>query len=561
MKKSLKPVVFAILGLTIAALACSLGGTREPLLGETYQSDEGGFIIQEVIGYTFEDTVGVVNMTAPGGQSDVGPGIMVMGGLVEQAYSNDELLESMRAQSETIEVSKGMKIKVGGVEGLLADLSGEYNGQLVQGKMLVAMPRQKQEFVVLALAPEAGWKELAPIFDALIDSVVFIDAIPMVASSPAIEDQPEPIAPQPENNTPVTAEEPEEIRQWAIYAEASSEYTSSDWSAMRATGAPDVTVCGDDVNAWAASDPDTEEYIILQYAVPVNPTELVIYQSHNPSQVVEIQFIDVTGETWMLWYGDPQEVAYCPHVWTHTIELNEVFYTDTVVIFVDQSAVDWGWVEIDAVELVGVPEQSSQTAQPAGSEEPAEPEQPTEVHSTDTDDLPTNYTGLMAGPIYQGWVNIIIGETIEADLDNIMTIPGRKSTDSWKPRESHKQTYLFDMPWDDMTAFISVTNDGLVYKKSVSTTVHPDDFILSTVNEANYEELKNIYDRDKVIPYAVMANLLESPGFLREQYIREEDGMIVSTYNWYNAAGDRMVGIFYNDRLTGIIGLSLIPAE
>lgn len=71
---------------------------------------------------------------------------------------------------------------------------------------------------------------------------------------------------------------------------------------------------------------DTEEYLVLYYDVPVIPTELVIIQSHNPSQVVEIQFIDTDGETWTLWYGEPERISTCPDEWTHTIELDEVLY-------------------------------------------------------------------------------------------------------------------------------------------------------------------------------------------------------------------------------------------
>lgn len=150
---------------------------------------------------------------------------------------------------------------------------------------------------------------------------------------------------------------------------------------------------------------------------------------------------------------------------------------------------------------------------------------------------------------------------LAAHLDRIMTIEGRKSTDSWKPRESHKQTYLYDMPWAGMTAYISVTTDGWVYKKNVTSNTHPDDMNLTTVNRATYEELKAIYDRDKVIPYSVMANMLESPGFLREQWIGEDDGIVRSTYTWYNANGDRISGIFLDGRLTGVMGLNFIAAE
>ena len=341
------------------------------------------------------------------------------------------------------------------------------------------------------------------------------------------------------------------IRQWAISAEASSEYSSDGWSAMEATGAPDVDTCSDSPRAWASRASNTEEYLVLFYETPVNPTELTIYQTYNPSQVVEILFIDTDGETWVLWYGEPEELSHCPDVWTHSIELDEVFYTDTVVIWVDQSILGLGWAEIDAVELVGYPMDA--TAAPV-QDVPEQPVQPP------VGDVPTNFSGLMADPVYQGWINIQIGETMEADLDRIMTIEGRKSTDTWKPRESHKQTYLYEMPWDGMIGYISVTNEGWVYWINVSPNMHPDDFVLATVNREKYQELKAIYDRDRVIPYTVMANILESPGFLREESIGEENGIVRSIYNWYNAAGDRITGIFMDGMLTGAIALNYIEA-
>ncbi len=172
-----------------------------------------------------------------------------------------------------------------------------------------------------------------------------------------------------------------------------------------------------------------------------------------------------------------------------------------------------------------------------------------------TEDIPTNYSGSMAGPVYQGWLDIIVNETLEADLDKIMTIPGKKSTDSWKPRPDHKQTYLFEMPWKGMTGYISVTTEGVVYKKSVTPKIYPDDFALATVTRATYDELNAIYNRDKVIPYAVMANMLGSPGFLYEQYYRPEDNTMVSLYTWLSGNGERISGFFYNGKLTGMAGL------
>jgi hypothetical protein len=207
---------------------------------------------------------------------------------------------------------------------------------------------------------------------------------------------------------------------------------------------------------------------------------------------------------------------------------------------------DLGWVEIDAVELVGYPKNGTVFT----------PAQDNPVSSGDFGDIPTNYVGKMAGPVYQGYASIVIGETMEADLDRIMTISGRESTESFKPRDDHKQTYLYDMPWEGMTAYISVTTDGWVYKKNVTSSKHPDDYALASVNETNYELLKEIYNRDQVIPYPVMANLLQSPGFIREEMHRTDDGKIKSVYYWYSASGDVISGIFYDGMLTGIAGLS-----
>ncbi len=538
--------------LLMATLACSLGGKKGPKLGETIRSDAGGYELQRVSDYELEEMWGMVMMMPDDAQEEVGPFIFVYGELVEEDKSAQDILNEMQADASQGEFSKPKKTKVGGVEGLLAEFSGEEDGQALKGKVFVAVPYPKQEFYMTALAPEERWKELEPVFNAVLKSLSFFEAEPFDFDDWDWDDEDwdwddedwELDDADEIEATPLPASQV--IRQWAVRAEASSEYSSDDYSAMQATGAPDVDYCEENLLAWAPEWPDTEESLTLYYETPVIPTELVIYQTHNPSQVVEIQFIDTTGEAWLLWYGDPEEVSTCPDEWTHTIDLEETFYTDTVVIWVDQSVLDLGWVEIDAVELVGYPMGSAVVA----------PAQDDSLGERPLSDSPDNYTGLMAGPVYQGYANVIMGETKEADLDRMMTIAGRESTDSWKPRDDHKQTYLYDMPWSGMTAYISVTTDGWVYKKNVNSSAHPDDYALSTVTWDNYEALKAIYDRDKVIPYEVMANLLQSPGFLREEILREDDGTIKSTYYWYNADGEVISGIFIDGKLTGMAGLS-----
>ena len=96
--------------------------------------------------------------------------------------------------------------------------------------------------------------------------------------------------------------------------------------------------------------------------------------------MVEIQFIDTDGETWTLWYGEPERISTCPDEWTHTIELDEVFLYRHRGHLVDQSVL--GWAEIDAVELVGYPMGSTSTTV---QEEP-------EVQIPSLLDIPENFS-------------------------------------------------------------------------------------------------------------------------------------------------------------------------
>ena len=223
-------------------------------------------------------------MTAPEGSLETGPGVMVLGGLMEQEMTNEDLLENMKNQASTIEIGKPRKEKVDGVNGLLVDLSGEYNGVEIKGKLFVAMYSPKQEFVILALAPEEQWKDLEPAFTELLDSVSFFEAS---ASTVSLEPTYEIV----ETSIPVSTE-PQLIRQWASSANAESEYSSTGWSASRATGAPDVETCQDDGNAWASASSSGLDSIELVYDIPVNPTEINIYQSYNPSQVIEVDIVE-----------------------------------------------------------------------------------------------------------------------------------------------------------------------------------------------------------------------------------------------------------------------------
>jgi len=189
------------------------------------------------------------------------------------------------------------------------------------------------------------------------------------------------------------------------------------------------------------------------------------------------------------------------------------------------------------------------------------PQPPSVASEPESEPQPAgNYSGWMAGPTYQGYVQVTIGQTRVEQLDALVGMTGKRSTDSWKPREDHADTFIYDTGQDKMVIYIGVTTDGLVYKKSISPKTRPGDYSLTTVTRQNYEELDAIYKRDKVIPYPIMAELLESPGFLREE-IMQQDGRLKTVYEWYAPNGDRIAGIFFDGLLTGIAGLVYLPAE
>src|SRR6185295_7063217 len=95
--------------------------------------------------------------------------------------------------------------------------------------------------------------------------------------------------------------------QWASTAvDWSSQYSTGDWSAAQATGAPNVTSYHDDEHAWAADDDgmdDANQWIILGLATNVYATGVTVRESYNNGFVKQIDLQD-TSNTWhTVWTG------------------------------------------------------------------------------------------------------------------------------------------------------------------------------------------------------------------------------------------------------------------
>ena len=148
------------------------------------------------------------------------------------------------------------------------------------------------------------------------------------------------------------------IYQWAISAEASSEFSSPEWSAEQAVGRPDSPGCGDYQFSWASAASDSIDTLIVKFPILVYPLEIIIQESFNSDQVtkVEVQDPERLGYYTVLQKNPTQVDRPCPYQLIVPVE-GIGFLTNTVRITVDQSQLGLGWNEIDAVQLIGTKEE------------------------------------------------------------------------------------------------------------------------------------------------------------------------------------------------------------
>jgi hypothetical protein len=150
------------------------------------------------------------------------------------------------------------------------------------------------------------------------------------------------------------------VYQWAIAAEASSEFADPEWSAEQAIGEPDSPGCGDYQFAWASAASDSIDTLTVQFPELVYPIEIRIFESFNPDQIVKVEVKDPEGEGFyaVLQKNPIQVDRPCPYELVVPVEGID-FMSDTVRITVDQSQLGLGWNEIDAVQLIGTRESNN----------------------------------------------------------------------------------------------------------------------------------------------------------------------------------------------------------
>ncbi len=143
---------------------------------------------------------------------------------------------------------------------------------------------------------------------------------------------------------------PEVFTQWATAAEASSQFGYPDWSARRATGAPEISTCSDDPRAWASARGGGLQWLLLTFSQPVYATEVAIYQTFGRGAISKVLLVAADGTTEEVWAGADSD-SPCPGVLSVAIP-RTASRVAKVRIELDESRTNF-WNQIDAVALVG----------------------------------------------------------------------------------------------------------------------------------------------------------------------------------------------------------------
>jgi len=148
--------------------------------------------------------------------------------------------------------------------------------------------------------------------------------------------------------------------QWAAEATAGSQYSSPQYAAAQATGAPNIALgmAGDNPDAWCPGKKnDGTDWLEVSFAKPVHATEVRVRQNNAPGAIAKIEAIEPNGTTHVWWEGkDPFVAPAIREIAWFAVRMPKTAYVVAKVKITLNLATVPGWKQIDAVQLVGVAE-------------------------------------------------------------------------------------------------------------------------------------------------------------------------------------------------------------
>jgi len=143
--------------------------------------------------------------------------------------------------------------------------------------------------------------------------------------------------------------------QWAVGATAGSQYGKVQYSAARATGAPNVPVAGNSPDAWCPANRNNgTDWLEVTFAKPVRATEVRVRQSDSAGAIVKIEAIEPDGTAHLWWEGvDPRMPSAVREIMWFGVRVPASSYpVARVKISLDLASGRPGYKQIDAVQLV-----------------------------------------------------------------------------------------------------------------------------------------------------------------------------------------------------------------
>ena len=139
------------------------------------------------------------------------------------------------------------------------------------------------------------------------------------------------------------------VSQWASGATASSQYSSTSWGAVQATGVPDTNSCGDRSTAWSPSTSGSgAEWLKATYAQTMYATGLRVHETYQAGFITGIDLLEPDGTVHAL--SISPDSTPCAGYYELTFA-ETPYLVNAIVVHTAKS----GYEEIDAVELTGIP--------------------------------------------------------------------------------------------------------------------------------------------------------------------------------------------------------------
>ncbi len=145
--------------------------------------------------------------------------------------------------------------------------------------------------------------------------------------------------------------------QWAATAIAGSQYGKTQYSAAKATGAPDVPTVGNSPDAWCPAGKDSgTDWLEVTFATPVHATEIRVRQNDAAGAITKIEAIEPDGTLHVWWEGvDPLVAKAARDIAWFAVRVPKTPYLVAKAKITLNLAAVPGWKEIDAVQVVGAP--------------------------------------------------------------------------------------------------------------------------------------------------------------------------------------------------------------